>query len=439
MRFTNISIENYKSLKRVSIQPDRLTLLVGANASGKSNFTDCLDFISEVYRHGLEVAVSRKGGYDNIAFRRRHRSKVPIRISLCAEIELDEIFYSFYEGDEAPLPSFRIEHSFSFVARGESIKAEFNVVSERIIVDVKDEDDWVQAVSIDRQQDSFESVLNPEFSGVNKQNSPSRLEYALDFRTLDMFKERNQPLPSTELIINVAGRFIEVLYSFSRTVGGLRTFQLSPAKSRELGVPTPRPELDRYGGNLPAVIDTMQKYSVDEWKLVMQSMRSILPGLADIEVDYTTTRRLGLFFKEHGFRRAWSVEEISDGTIQTLALLVALYDPYSTALIIEEPENSVHPWIIRHVMQACMEASRRKQILITSHSPIVMDSVKPEQIWVVWRADGESHIEKISNLDSDFLSMWQEGDVSTFEYIDSGAVEKALPPAPSEQTDLNRE
>src|SRR5688572_32146599 len=49
---------------------------------GKSNLADCLDFISEIYRHGLEMAVARKGGYENIAFRRMRRAKGGISVDM---------------------------------------------------------------------------------------------------------------------------------------------------------------------------------------------------------------------------------------------------------------------------------------------------------------------------------------------------------------------
>lgn len=68
MHITEISVKNYKSLRNITINPKRLTLVVGANASGKSNLADCLDFISEVYRFGLETAVSRKRGFPTVKY-----------------------------------------------------------------------------------------------------------------------------------------------------------------------------------------------------------------------------------------------------------------------------------------------------------------------------------------------------------------------------------
>ena len=438
MRLINLTIDNYKSLKSINIEPERLTLLVGANASGKSNFTDCLDFVSEVYRHGLEVAVSRKGGYDNIAFRKVRRSKSPIRISLRAELQGHEFPFPIYDSEELSSYTFGIEHVFSFAAESYSIDAEFSIIDEKLTVDVKQGESWDRAVTVKREAGGeFEHQINAKFREEGPRSSRSMLSRVVDFRTLEYFKERDQRLSSTELLVNYIGIVTGVFFAFSHAASSIRTFQISPGKSREFGVPTPRPELDRYGGNLPAVVDTMKKRNVDEWKLVMQVMRNVIPGLQDVKIDYTTTRRLGLFFKEKGFGRPWSVDEVSDGTIQTLALLVALFDAESTVLVIEEPENSVHPWIIRHIIEACAEASKRKQIIITTHSPIVMDAVEPEQMWVVWRSNGESHISKISSLDSNFLSMWREGDVSTFEYVDSGSLDEAIPPAPVADIELD--
>jgi len=62
MRVRELEIRNYKSLRHVRLRPEDFGVLVGANAAGKSNLTDCLEFISEVYRHGLELAVARRGG-----------------------------------------------------------------------------------------------------------------------------------------------------------------------------------------------------------------------------------------------------------------------------------------------------------------------------------------------------------------------------------------
>ena len=72
----------------------------------------------------------------------------------------------------------------------------------------------------------------------------------------------------------------------------------------------------------------------------------------------------------------WAAEDISDGTIQAIALLTATFDPRIPILVIEEPENSVHPWAIRNFIEAFREVSEKKQIFLTTHSPIVIDQIR---------------------------------------------------------------
>lgn len=78
MKILEIGLHNYKSLRSVTVHPAQLSVFVGPNASGKSNFCDALDFVGEMYRWGLELAIRRHGGYENICYRHKRRSKSPI-------------------------------------------------------------------------------------------------------------------------------------------------------------------------------------------------------------------------------------------------------------------------------------------------------------------------------------------------------------------------
>ena len=131
MKITEVSIRNYKSLKDISIQPKDLSVLVGANASGKSNFSDCVDFVAETYRHGLEIAVARKGGYENIAFRRKRRSMSPISVDLHAELATEDLRFTSRKRPSLYVGA-RFNHTFDFVARGYSIRASYEISTESI-------------------------------------------------------------------------------------------------------------------------------------------------------------------------------------------------------------------------------------------------------------------------------------------------------------------
>lgn len=432
MRIIQLSVENYKSLRDITISPTQLNVIVGANAAGKSNLADCLSFISDAYREGLETAIARKGGYENIAFRKTRRSRKPIKIELSIEFDRSD-WSALGMTNPENFEGIKVEHSFAFVARGFSIRAAFEVVQEDLVISRRNGDEWEIIANLKRTSGGYDKDIEKENQhrrnlvahGLRKSD-----DFSIDIMTFQLFVERTKPVP-TELVINSAVRLVPTISMFLEAIGDMRVFQISPTQSRAFGVPTPTAELDRMGGNLPAVIDLMRKKHPEVWQFVMQSMRAILPDLKNIHVDYTSSKTLSLFFDEEGVGRPWGVEEVSDGTLQTLAILVAIFDPAPTALVIEEPENSVHPWIIRHILDACREASKNKQIILTTHSPIIINAVKPEEVWVIWRSKGESQLAPLTSLDPEFLAMWEDGDIPTFEYIDSGALPHAIPPVPS--------
>lgn len=424
MVITQLAVENYKSLRSISLAPSTLSVVVGANAAGKSNLADFIDFVSEVYQHGLEVAVARKGGFENVAHRKERRSTGAVEVRLVAQ-------YNFEPGFTRPTqkPAQVIaKHEYSFRTHGSSIRAEFHVEREllefhasvgqtlhRILTIRRDE----QSVTIDASSSKeLRKVADTEELTID----PGEVKFLVDYA--------RRLMSPTELIVNGVGRVIPIVNGFSHALGRIRVFQITPAISREFGVPTPGPELDRSGHNLPAVVDLLQKKHQEQWLSIMEGMNRILPELTSIDVTYSSSRTLGLQFHERGVGRPWNVAEMSDGTMQTLALLVALFDPRSSGIVLEEPENSIHPWIIRTLLSACSQAAKTKQILITTHSPIVMNAVTPEQVIVMWRKNGASMARPLTSLDPAFKGLWEAGAVPTFDYLDTGVLPEAVPPAP---------
>jgi predicted ATPase len=416
-------VENYKSLHAITVLPQPLTVVIGANGSGKSNLADCFDFVSEVYRHGLEVAVARKGGFETIAHRKVRRTKLAIAISTVAELDKQDL----QRWSSPKLDRIRFTHRFAFKTKGQTIAADFEVESEYILTEVHVDGRWAEHALVQRVGNSIKVEINKP---IEKRISRLAIARMLTAEVLDFFSRQKGFLSSTELFAVAVGRLTSSLRFLGNAMGGIRVFQISPNVSREFGIPTPGPELNRYGGNLPAVVDLLKKKNPVEWRHIMQLMKRILPGLTSIDVRFAYARTYGLFFSEEGVGRPWSAAEVSDGTIQALALLVAMYDPRSSLLIIEEPENSIHPWIIRNILEACREVTPRKQVMFTTHSPVVLNSVRPEEVLVIWREAGESKIRPLIELDPDVVNLWSSGKVLNFDFIDSGAVEQALPPPP---------
>lgn len=163
------------------------------------------------------------------------------------------------------------------------------------------------------------------------------------------------------------------------------------------------------------------------WDNVIVSMQEVVPGLEDISVDYLHTKTLGLFFRERGIGRPWPAEDVSDGTIRALAILVALADPRTSLLVVEEPENSVHPWIVKVLIEQLRRVSSEKVVIITTHSPIVIDLLSPEEAWIVFKRKGATSISRLTEFDPELTRNWKDGQFRLSEYLDSGLIPQATP------------
>jgi predicted ATPase len=413
------------------LEPGSFTVLAGANNAGKTTLADALDFLAEVHRFRLEVALSRKGGFENVAFRRMRRTRRPITMEITAAIDLKESA-RVQQRLRREEPRFSgswgqavVTHRFSFKAASTAIAADFSIVDEHIAIGHRDSRDGRvnEVASMHRSGSTVKTESVPE------EDIPPPLAMMRNFRD-EFFPapvEREAQIEDTVLLTE-AFPLSPLMREFVSGISGIRIYQISPLESRRPGVPTPNPPLERYGENLPALVDYFRRRAKGPWRSVFAAMQQIVPHLVDISTDFSIDRRLVLLFREQGVGRAWNANEISDGTIQSLALFCALFDPRTNLAFIEEPENSVHPWIVRVFADACRKAAKQgKQIFVTTHSPALLQQAEPSEVKLMWRSEGRSSIASLLELDPEAENLWEAGEVDVFEILDSGAVREALP------------
>jgi len=96
--------------------------------------------------------------------------------------------------------------------------------------------------------------------------------------------------------------------------------------------------------------------------------------------------RLLLEIKDAPFSHLILAKFASDGTLKLLAYFIVLFDPNPPQLVgIEEPENHLHPRLLLPLAGECRSASANTQLMVTTHSPFFVDSLKPEELWVLYR------------------------------------------------------
>ena len=144
-----------------------------------------------------------------------------------------------------------------------------------------------------------------------------------------------------------------------------------------------------------------------------EAKRSIIEGLQELYEGFTNyeavvnSGSVQIYFTE-GKRRSIPATRLSDGTLRYLCLLAILYNPYPPRVIcIEEPELGLHPDIVAGLAKHLRVASERTQVIVTTHSDILIDALSdtPESIVVFESHDGATQMERLKRDD---LSVWLE-------------------------------
>jgi len=165
-----------------------------------------------------------------------------------------------------------------------------------------------------------------------------------------------------------------------------------------------RGDVLRDGGeNLPLVLSRIRPRVRRE---LIESLRKFYEGIEDLQLSVEGGNVL-LFLVESGGREI-PATRLSDGTLRYLSLLAVLLNPEPGPLVaIEEPELGLHPDVIPHIAELLVQASQRTQLVVTTHSRMLVDALtdQPSSVVVCEKENGESRFER---LDRAALSTWLE-------------------------------
>jgi predicted ATPase len=125
-----------------------------------------------------------------------------------------------------------------------------------------------------------------------------------------------------------------------------------------------------------------------------------VPRLERVDAETLADGRLLLRIKDAPFEQPVLSRFASDGTLKLLAYLTLLYDPAPAPFLgIEEPENQLHPLLLPGLAEECRSASDRSQVMVTTHSPELLNGMRPKEVRVLHRADdGYTRAERVSDL-----------------------------------------
>jgi len=148
------------------------------------------------------------------------------------------------------------------------------------------------------------------------------------------------------------------------------------------------------GENLALVLSKIRRRVIKELRA---GLEQLYQGIVDIDIQ-VNEGRVQLYLEEEGGRFI-SATRLSDGTLRYLCLLAILLHPEPPPLIaIEEPELGLHPDVVPYVAKLLVEASQRTQLVVTTHSQMLVDALEeqPESVIVCERVEGLSRFERLN-------------------------------------------
>ena len=177
----------------------------------------------------------------------------------------------------------------------------------------------------------------------------------------------------------------------------MRFYNIFPDALREPQLMSRKYPLEEHGENLASVLDDMKRKRSPYFPELLSTLGQVVPGVEDLSV----TRAGGHLViqllhndRESPGKGIWlDASQESDGTLRTLGLLVALYqDPTPPFIAIEEPELMIHPGALSVLAEVILETSRRTSVLVTTHSPELLDSLPIECIRSVDAGSGSTRV-----------------------------------------------
>lgn len=380
-RIESFTVRNYRALRHLEMKNlTPLTVLLGPNGSGKSTVFDAFAFLSECFTVGLRSAWDRRNRFKEL----RSRDAVgPI---------VFEVKYREYK--KSPLITYHL-------AVDEDVSGPF--ISDEWLA-------WRRGKQRGRPFKflNFQRGKGEVFSGEEPEEKANRIEESLTGRDV--------------LAVNTLGQFarhprVSALRSF---ITGWYLSYINADSARVITESGPQERLSQTGDNLPNVIQYLWEQHPVRLEEILDRLSKRVPRLAGFVAEETIDGRLVLQIRDAPFERPILAKYASDGTLKMLAYLTVLQDPYPPKFIgIEEPENQLHPRLLRDLADECRQASTRTQLMVTTHSPDFVDGLNPEEVWILYREkDGYTRarraldmpgVKEFTDYNALLGDLWMEG------------------------------
>lgn len=354
-----VRLRNYKSIAACDVGLRRLTILIGANGSGKSNFVDALNFVADALMTSLDHALRSRGGIKDV--RRRSHGR-PNHFTIRLDFSL--------------APDVRGHYAFTVGAKK---GAGFEVMDEECRI-------------------SSDGVLDKAYYRVKKGK-------------LESSSLSTQPAYTNDrlYLVRLSGEiaFRPLFDALSR----MSFYRLAPDVIRQIQPADEGNLLVKNGANVASVFS---RFDAKAKKRVIEYLSAIVPGISGVSPKTLAGNETIEFtqeVEEGQPHQTFLANCMSDGTLRALGILVALLQGGDgkmgqvPVVSVEEPEVALHPAAAGILFDILRESSDLRQVIVTSHSPELLDhaDIEPDDLLSVEMKNGATVLAPIDKTSREAL------------------------------------
>ncbi len=342
-----VTVSGFKSIARIEkLETGRLTVLVGPNGSGKTNFIGVFSFLNAIREGGLQNYVARAGGADRVLhFGSRVTGRLHMLISFKNEMNQYEINLESNGADEL-VPSSEVVY---FWNRS------------------KYKDPYSEAIARAGRE-----------AGISVQHQHRVAKYVR--RHLDSWR----------------------LYHFHDTGTASPLKKTADVHDNRIL----RPD----GANLAPFLLFLREKHEDAYRLIVGTVRQVAPFFRDFALEplRLNPEKIRLEWRHAGTDAYFDAAALSDGTLRFMALATLFLQPAAyrpSVILVDEPELGMHPCAITLLASLMKSAATDSQVIVSTQSPLLLDHFEPEDVLVADRVDGAT---RLTRLESSRLKSWLE-------------------------------
>lgn len=379
MGVKRIRVTNFKSFEELEVEFGKFNVLIGANASGKSNFVQIFEFLRDISNHGLNNAVSMQGGVEYL-----RNINIGASENFSLKVVSDQEFGFLGRRTKEGLIGIKTyETIYEFALKFRKRGLGFEIAKDNLTQKCK----FVRLERPKKKIEEKEEIGQGEIV-LSRANGKVKIDLhkpeQIPIKEDDIYPPflREEKLSPSTLLLQSPFFFMPPL---EEIFSDISIYDFDPKLPKKATPITGKAELEEDGSNLSIILKNITENKEKRRKL-FNLVKGLLPFISNLGVEKFADKSLLFKLQEIYFKNQYlPASLISDGTINITAIIVALYFEENPLTIIEEPERNIHPYLISKVVDMMKDASQKKQIIVTTHNPEIVKYAGLDNILLVSR------------------------------------------------------